>query len=216
MLRVSSSLVTDLSATSAALLGQVAWREQSSYELAKAMTGNLAFFWTRAESHVYRELKRLADDGLITAIAGSTGRRRRTSYRITAAGRRALRNWLAGPPGGVSMEHEPVLRVFLAPGGDRDDLLRAIAAAREQARAMLEIGERLAAGYLDGTHPFIEQVHLRALVWDYLWGWGQHTLAWADRAETEVRRWPDLTPAADKTERARRQVRSVLRRRPGR
>jgi hypothetical protein len=79
---------------------------------------------------------------------------------------------------------------------------------------MLAIGERLASGYLDGTHPFIDQVHVRALVWDYLWGWGHHTLAWAERAEQEVRRWPDLRPSPDKTERARRHVRALRRRLP--
>lgn len=198
--------MSTLTATGAALLGQIAWREQSSYELAKSMTGNLAFFWPRAESHVYRELKRLAGAGLIAARAGSTGRRRRTTYEITAAGRDAIRQWLGEPVGGVAMENEPILRVFLAESGTRDDLLRAIAAAREQAQQMLEHGSRIADAYLDGSHPFIEQLHIRALVWDYLWGWGQHTVAWADRAEAEVRQWAGVTPSRAKARRAHRHV----------
>src|SRR4051795_6538590 len=96
-----------LSATSAALLGQLAWREQSTYELVKAMGGNVRFFWPRAESHVYREVKRLTAAGLATAARGGTGRRARATYRITPAGRAALADWLARAPGGVALEHEP-------------------------------------------------------------------------------------------------------------
>ncbi|HET7385835.1 MAG TPA: hypothetical protein VFJ19_04135 [Nocardioidaceae bacterium] len=49
------------------------------------MTGNLAFFWSRAESHVYRQLKQLAGDELTVAVNGATGRRRRGA-RTAAAG----------------------------------------------------------------------------------------------------------------------------------
>src|SRR3954454_17849169 len=96
-----------LSATSAALLGQLAWREQSTYELVKAMGGNVRFFWPRAESHVYREVKRLTAEGLATASRGATGRRPRTTYRITQEGRAALADWLGQPPGGGARAPEP-------------------------------------------------------------------------------------------------------------
>src|SRR5579884_281667 len=99
--------------TEAALLGQLAWRPQTPYELAKGMERNLRFFWPRAASHVYRQVKRLARAGLATAERGATGRRPRTVYAITPAGRAALRAWLGAAPGAVELEHEPLLRVFL-------------------------------------------------------------------------------------------------------
>jgi DNA-binding PadR family transcriptional regulator len=181
----------DLSATSAALLGQLAWREQSTYELVKAMGGNVRFFWPRAESHVYREVKRLTAAGLTVGEHGATGRRPRTVYRITAAGRSALAAWLAAPPGGVSLEHEPLLRVFIARSGKREDLLRAIAAARSQAQAMIAIGDGLAD----------------------LYNWARHTIEWADRAEPEVRSWRDLRPGQAKHRRALVRLRAITGRR---
>ena len=81
------------------------------------MSRNLRFFWPRAESHVYREVKRLVADGLATAEPGATGRRPRTVYAITDAGRTALAEWLAHAPGGVTLEHDPLLRVFLRRAG---------------------------------------------------------------------------------------------------
>jgi DNA-binding PadR family transcriptional regulator len=198
-----------LSATSAALLGQLAWREQSSYELVKAMGGNVRFFWPRAESHVYREVKRLTAGGLATASRGATGRRPRTTYRITAAGRAALAGWLAQPPGGVALEHEPLLRAFISSNGSRADLLRAIAAAREQAEAMIAIGDGIADQYLSRTHPFQDEVHIRAVTFDYLYGWARFTIEWADRCEDEVRRWPDLRPGPAKERRALTRIRAI-------
>jgi DNA-binding PadR family transcriptional regulator len=200
----------ELTATAAALLGQIAWREQSTYELVKAMGGNLRYFWPRAESHVYREAKHLVTRGLATAQRRRTGRRPRTTYRITPRGRAALAAWLAAPVGGVVLEHEPLLRVFLADNGTRDDVLRAIEAAREHAEEMLEVGAAMGDAYFDGTHPFLEQVHVRALMFDYLWGWATFTTAWAERSEREVRRWSDLAPTSDKHRRALRHLRALV------
>jgi DNA-binding PadR family transcriptional regulator len=198
-----------LSATSAALLGQLAWREQSTYELVKAMGGNVRFFWPRAESHVYREVKRLTAAGLASAAAGATGRRPRTTYRITAAGRAALAAWLARPAGGVALEHEPLLRVFVATNGTRADLLGAIATARAQAEAMLAIGDGIADQYEAGTHPFQDEVHIRALTFDYLYGWARFTVDWADRAEADVRAWRDLRGTAPRRRRAVARIRAI-------
>ncbi|MEA2481402.1 MAG: hypothetical protein QOJ07_3324 [Thermoleophilaceae bacterium] len=198
-----------LSATSAALLGQLAWREQSTYELVKAMGGNVRFFWPRAESHVYREVKRLTAAGLASAAAGATGRRPRTTYRITAAGRAALAAWLAQPAGGVALEHEPLLRVLVATNGTRADLLGAIATARAQAEAMLAIGDGIADQYEAGTHPFQDEVHIRALTFDYLYGWARFTVDWADRAEADVRAWRDLRGTAPRRRRAVARIRAI-------
>jgi DNA-binding PadR family transcriptional regulator len=199
-----------MSTTSAALLGQLAWREQTPYEMTREMQRNLRYFWPRAASHVYREVKRLTANGWATAERGSTGRRPRTVYRITEQGQHALTAWLARTPAGTSLEHEPLLRVFLASSGSREDLFAALDRARADAKQMLSVGRPLAGEYLSGTHPFQEQVHIRALTFDYLYNWARFTVAWADRTEREVRRWEDLEPTADKHQRALRRLREII------
>lgn len=197
------------STTSAALLGQLAWREQTPYELVQAMDANVRFIWPRAASHVYREVKRLEAEGWATSRRGATGRRARTTYRITPEGRAALAAWFAAPPGGYALEHEPLLRVFLGATARPEDLLHALARAREDAEAMLAIGDGLADRYLAGTHPFQDQVHLRAMSFAYLYRWAQLTVAWADEAEEEVRRWRDARPTPAKRRRALAAIRRV-------
>src|SRR5579875_14552 len=207
--------VNEISATAAALLGQLAWREQSTYELAKAMSRNLHFFWPRAESHSYREIKRLVDHGLATAHSGSTGRRPRTTYRITSAGETALRRWLAAPPGGISLENEPLLRIFLGSHARTiTELLSALDAAEAHALQILATAERIASEYLEGHHEYQEQVHLRAFIFDYLLNSAIFTSQWAARTRAEISQWQNLSPTPAKHRRALTRIRSLIRQRP--
>ena len=65
--------------------------------------------------------------------------------------------------------------------------MEAIAPPRaSRAEAMLEVGTPLGHEYLETRHPQQDEVHLRALTFDYLYGWAQFTRAWADSAFAEV------------------------------
>ncbi len=196
--------------TTYAILGQLAWGDATTYELVKAMRRNLRFMWPRAESRIYEEAKRLEDAGLVAAREGSTGRRKRTVYSITDAGLAALREWLASPAGPISLENEPLLRVFLGGRGRPEDLLRAVAAVSAHAEGMLAIGTPLAQEYLDGTHPQQDEVHLRALSFDYLYRWALFNREWAARAEAEIARWQDAAPDDQKHARALARIRDVV------
>jgi PadR family transcriptional regulator AphA len=174
------------------------------------MRRNLRFMWPRAESRIYEEAKRLVDAGLATAREERTGRRPRTIYAITASGRRALRDWLAGPPEGVALEHGPLLRILLGREARPEDLLRAVAEAREHAESMLAVGTPLAEEYLEGRHPQQEEVHLRSLTFDYLYRWALFNRDWAERTEAELRRWRETEPSAPKHKRALERIRAAV------
>jgi DNA-binding PadR family transcriptional regulator len=202
--------MAEISATTAAILGQLAWREHSTYELAKAMGRNLHFFWPRAESHTYREIKRLVDDGLATAHRGSTGRRPRSTYRITRKGEQALHRWLAYPSGGISLENEPLLRIFLGSHAKtKKELLNALDAAQDHAQRIFTVATQVADEYLNDRHEFQDQVHLRAFIFDYLWNSAVFTQQWAQGARAEIERWQDLTPTPAKHRRALKRIRSL-------
>jgi len=93
-----------------ALLGLLASRPMSGYELAKLFDGELRNVWTAKHSQIYPELARLLDDGLIRQSA--SGPRRRRTYSITAAGKAALRAWLIESEPDRSYRHEAMLRVL--------------------------------------------------------------------------------------------------------
>src|ERR1043165_5639122 len=92
-LRMASELTT----TSYAILGLLAIKPWTTYELAQQMGRALGQFWPRAESMLYEEPKKLVAHGLVRASAESVGKRPRTVYTITPKGRRALRAWVPEP-----------------------------------------------------------------------------------------------------------------------
>ena len=69
----------ELNTTSYAMLGMLAIRPWSTYELAKQIRRNLRFFWPRAESGLYDEPKNLVEHGLALSERSLVGRRPRTA-----------------------------------------------------------------------------------------------------------------------------------------
>jgi PadR family transcriptional regulator AphA len=189
--------------TAHAILGLLALRPQwTTWELTKQMGRNLRFFWPRAASRIFAEARSLEASGLAKAERSFVGRRARTSYRITDAGRESLSHWLATPPGATTLESETVLRVFLADlsGADAVHHIRAaLERVRADAHAILDVGRVAGPEYLDGRAPFQDQIHVRALVFDFLSHHARMLLEWADRTEAAVAQWdqqPDDARAA--------------------
>jgi DNA-binding PadR family transcriptional regulator len=124
--------------TSYAVLGLLALRPWTAYELARQSDRSLRWFFPRAERAVYLEVKRLVDLGWARARITATGRRASTVYRITPAGQRALRVWLAAPSAPAQIESEGALKVFFADQGNTETLRATIQGIREQAAESLE------------------------------------------------------------------------------
>ncbi len=203
-----------LTTTSYAILGQLALRDWTMYDLAQQMGRNVTFFFPRAESQIYAEPKRLVAAGLAEARAEPTGKRPRTVYSITPAGREALAAWLATPPAGrFQLEFEALLRVMLAPFGRDEDLLRALDKAKGDAAGLVDIAHRIRAEYLDGRAPFQRHIVWRALLLDFLTEFGESMEAWAERSLDRVQAWEGETEEARRAA-ARAIIEGAGRRRP--
>src|SRR5262249_46640672 len=126
------SMPPTLTPTSYAVLGLLAVKPWTTYELAQQMDRALGRFWPRAESKLYEEPKKLVAHGLARASTEMVGKRQRTVYRITAKGRRAMADWVPTPGDGPVIEFEQLIKVFFAEHATRDDLLATLAGVREQ------------------------------------------------------------------------------------
>src|SRR3954454_14172490 len=169
--------------TGNAILGQLALASHTTYELTKQMRQNLHYFWPRAESRIYDGINRLVADGLVARTVITFGKRTRARFELTAAGREALATWLRTPPSsGFTLEYEAILRVFLASQGDTRQLLAAIDRVRSDADELFATGNEVGERFLAGTHPFQDQVHVRALVFDFLTALGHALHDWSERA----------------------------------
>ncbi|HEV2370451.1 MAG TPA: PadR family transcriptional regulator [Acidimicrobiales bacterium] len=188
----------ELTTTSFALLGLLAVRPAgwSAYELARQMSRSLQYVWPRAERNLYDEVKLLADRGLARTKEEPVGKRPRTVYSITSAGRRALRTWISEPSAPLTLESEALVRVFFGEQGEVDDLLAAIRAIRQEAEnTELRVAEMLRLDDKDGG-PFPSRLHVTALMGKLLFSHREAIRRWADWAEAEVSQWGGATLAA--------------------
>jgi PadR family transcriptional regulator AphA len=197
MMRQLPSLTT----TSYVILGHLALRSWSTYELAQQMKRSTRHYWPRAESKIYEEPKKLVAHGLATATREYTGRRPRTVYAITEKGRRALRRWLDEPGQPPVVEFEGVVKVLFAEQGTKDQLLATLRSIRDQAERTREEHVTLAADLAQTGGPFPDRLHVNELVFKFMWEQTETAIRWATWAEDHVARWPDdiASPTAPET-----------------
>lgn len=176
--------MTELSTRSYMVLGLLAIRDWTTYELAGQMERGFADIWSTSRSMVYEEPKHLAALGLAKAKTEHVGKRTRTRYGITRAGRVAMRRWLAEPGEPPSMQFEGLLKVLLADSGDPTSVVPTLAAAKAWAQAVRETGTEVAAEYAAGDGPFQDRARLVSVSFAFLWDFTDLVARWADWAES--------------------------------
>jgi DNA-binding PadR family transcriptional regulator len=185
-----------LSPTSYALLGLLARKPWSAYELNAHMQYSvLNAFWPRAASGVYTEPKKLVANKLARAKEEERNGRTRTVYTITAAGRKELSNWLASPTESwVSMSFEAMLKFLYSESGDLQTLNDTIdsieEAALNQARAVLQ-----------GVKPIVESaaedsagMPYNGMALNFLADVTQAQVNWAREVRVALKKFEDTSP----------------------
>lgn len=121
-----------LSTTSYVVLGMIGLRGPSTpYDLKRGIGHSVGYFWPFPHAQLYAEPERLEQMGLLAVEPEDSGRRRKV-YRLTDAGRGALREWLASPTNvHFQMRDIAELKLFFNELGDPGDVARL---AREQVR----------------------------------------------------------------------------------
>jgi DNA-binding PadR family transcriptional regulator len=184
-----------LTTTSHAVLGLLALRPWTTYELAKQVQRSLGWFWPRAERKLYDEPKRLVEAGFATARDERTGNRPRTVYAITPAGRKALRQWLGEPSAPPTLELEAMVRVFFADGGSLAQLqatLRQVASEAEERTAELR---SMIASSEDASYEFAARLPINALALRFQLDHEALLATWARWADEETAGWRSTTDA---------------------
>jgi PadR family transcriptional regulator AphA len=164
-----------------AVLGLIALEVQTGYDIKGVVDNSIRHFWAASYGQIYPELRRLERAGWIMGEHAPRGGRARRVYRITPAGRRALRQWLLGAETRIELRDESLLRLFFADTLGFDEALGLLRGRREGYRAMLEYLREIEAR--DGDDPPFVNLVLR-------WGidyceWG---IEWCDRQERRLRR----------------------------
>jgi PadR family transcriptional regulator, regulatory protein AphA len=113
------------------------------YDLKAKVATGIGNLWSLQHTQLYAEPERLAKAGYLSEVREQTGRRRKL-YRITPAGREALRAWLSAEPADdlPEIRYTSLLKVYF--GADPKPIaIRQAAAHRAKLREYQELEREL-------------------------------------------------------------------------
>lgn len=174
-----------------ALLGLLAGRPQTGYELTKRFESGLSrYAWHASHSHIYPELKKMEVDGLVEVV--DEGPRGARTYAITEPGTTQLREWMFTPPRQTPIRNEFVLRLFMLSALDVADVRELVGRMAEQTDKARQVIAGEIAEIEDGADPEVRPGFARfAAEFGYRWQqmqheWAEWTLAELEKYETST------------------------------
>jgi DNA-binding PadR family transcriptional regulator len=171
-----------LSKTALVILGLLALRPRSGYEIKTAVDGSTRFFWSASYGQIYPELKRLERAGLIEREPRAPASRQRNVFRLTEPGRQAVLEWLAEPLFTWELRDEGLLKLFFADLLPEDDALELVRRRRRAHEGFLERLRQIrpGPGPIGGTAAYPD------VVLDYGIAWNEWAIEWCRRTERRL------------------------------
>jgi DNA-binding PadR family transcriptional regulator len=176
-----------------AVLAALLEGESSGYDLAKSFDASVANFWMATPQQLYRELDRLAEQGLIQArVVHQERRPNKRMFSLTETGYEAIQQFTARAPKPAVIRDELAVKVLAADAGDAQAVRDFIVERLEWATAKLQRYERFRARLLDGRGEDEYLAHTER-VGPYLTllrgiSFEQENIRWAERVLTVIER----------------------------
>lgn len=179
-----------MTTTSYAVLGLLALRPWTGYDLTQQASRSLRYAWPKSERLLYSEPKKLVELGHATTHKEQIGSRTRNVYEITDQGRQVLSEWVAMPTTPPQFEAEALLRLLFADHGTVDDLSASLNQLKTSTRELHASVVGLMSGYLEGKHPFPDRTHLSVLFATFQIELFNLIERWVNFALQEIAGWP--------------------------
>jgi DNA-binding PadR family transcriptional regulator len=169
-----------LTTTEAAVLGLLSHGSRSGYDLRKAVESSVGYFWGPAKSQIYAVLPRLVEGGYARARKVAQDQRPDKSvYRLTRAGRAALKEWIEEIPAPPDPDRNPLLlKVFFGDLVSPEVIAGHIRERRQEA-------ERLRSR-LEEIEAEVDHDLYAALTIQWGFEYAAAVIRWAKRAEREL------------------------------
>ena len=142
-----------------ALLGMLAVRPGTGYELAQRFDSSMSNAWHASHSQIYPELAKLQDDGFVEVVG--EGARRSRTYAVTTAAATRCAHWMVETEPNRAQRNETTVRWFLLgllePDDRRAVLERELADTTAYRNGLVAAADEMDA---NGPHPFRPMVDL--------------------------------------------------------
>jgi DNA-binding PadR family transcriptional regulator len=178
-----------------AILGFLEYRPMSGYDLKKHFDRSVAHFWSATQSHIYRALENLENEGRVSSqVIQQEGKPNQKQYKITEAGRTELRRWLTTP---LPVDHPRsawLIQIFFAHNLANEEIASLFETRIEYLRGYLsqlqEAQQTMDENYkkMDMQRP----QHLWQLTLDYGIDYYRNEISWLEKNLPFVRKLPPL------------------------
>ena len=149
LLDMSSPTPVSLSPTARVILGMLRLGVRTGYDIKQTIEFTTRFFWNASYGQIYPELRRLERAGLVESELDPASGRKRTLYRLTPAGERALLDWLSGPGDLFDMRDEALLKFFFGDLLEPEQVLANLRRRRESFEQVLQLFREIQARPLE-------------------------------------------------------------------
>jgi PadR family transcriptional regulator, regulatory protein AphA len=175
-----------MTAVTPVLLGLLAMRPRSGYDIKTVVDRSTRFFWAASYGQIYPELKRLEEEGLIEGEDRPNGGRSRRVYSLTPAGHEALLDWMRSEITTIELRDESLLRLFFADAVPSEGALQLLEGRKRGHEEFLEVLREIQA-LPGGPDPTFVDLVLRWGIDFNEWGakWCEEQLQQL-RAETKA------------------------------
>ena len=198
--------MSTLSPTARVILGMLKLGLRTGYDIKKATDLSTRFFWGASYGQIYPELKRLTEAGLVHARSQPRGKVKRTEYTLTAAGERALQDWLTATDSIYELRDEGLLRLFFGDLVSKGDVLANLRTRRETFERYLERFREIEVDARTGFHDESQLYPYLALTYGI--GMLEYSIAWYEETERRLAAGEPVTPALEPETRAGAGLRS--------
>jgi PadR family transcriptional regulator AphA len=168
------------------ILTALSEQDLTGYQITKEFDLVLGNLWSASHQQVYRELAKLADEGLASfEMEAQTGKPDRKVYSLTASGKDALTNWIEEPVALAPTRNALLVKLYA--GASRNTLLEHVTRFKSSCRAALAEYRWLADRYYPEALEDMENWKKRAfLTLRYGITQREAQVAWAEEAEQVI------------------------------
>ncbi len=179
-----------------AILGFLDYAPMSGYDLKKYFDQSVAHFWSATQSHIYKALEELEDDGMVESqIIQQEGKPNRKQYKITDAGKAELRRWASTPLPVENKREAWLIQVFFAHNLTNEEIANLFQDRIERMRKSLSQCE-LVQKTIEENYKKVGVKRLQSL-WqltlDYGMDYYKNEISWLEKTLPMVRKLPPLT-----------------------
>ena len=179
-----------------AILGFLDYEPMTGYDLKKFFDQSVAHFWSAAQSHIYKALETLEEEGFVESkVIPQEGRPNRKEYHITRSGRAELRRWVVTPLPLSPTREAWLIQVFFSHASSNEDIVALLKARAEKIREALEaFHTQIPASMEEGAaQPGMERMkQLWKLTGDYGASYYEAELIWIEKTIKKINKLPPL------------------------